>query len=195
MTDVMFSAENALRDEDRTAVFIDGANLFSTIRALEFQMDWRRLYYYLHSRTRITTLNYYSAINQEDDGTIHLKKLLDFIEYNGYTMRTKMAKRIRLDDENVRVKGNMDIEITLDVIQAVPSVDHIILFTGDGDFSALLRYVQRQGKKASVVSSNVAKSASVSDDLRRGATHFIELAYLKEDVELMRKETPAEVSE
>ena len=176
----------ALYSEEKTAILIDGANCFSTIRALEFQLDWKKFYFLIHSKTTVMALRYYTALNQEDDGVIHNKKLLDFIEYNGYTMITKPAKRIALEDGKVRVKGNMDIEITLDAIEISKNVDHIVLTTGDGDFAALVSFLQRKGKKVSVISSRWARGAAVSDDLRRGATHFIDLVSFKDEVVLQR---------
>ena len=179
--------DKALREDEKTLVLIDGANCYATLRGLGFQLDWRKFYFLMHRKTNVVSLNYYTAINQEEDGTIALKKLLDFIEYNGYNMITKMAKRIKLEDDSFRIKGNMDIEIVLDAIQAAPNVDHIIFVTGDGDFAAAISYIQRMGKKASVISSYYAKQSSVSDDLRRAATHFIDIASFKDEVQLERR--------
>jgi uncharacterized LabA/DUF88 family protein len=73
----------------------------------------------------------------------------------------------------------MDIEISVDMMELAPSVDHIVLFSGDGDFRRLVESVQRRGRRVSVVSSLRTQPAMVSDDLRRQADHFIELVDLQ----------------
>jgi uncharacterized LabA/DUF88 family protein len=72
----------------------------------------------------------------------------------------------------------MDIELAIEAIDLAPTLDHIVLFSGDGDFVPLVRSLQLKGKRVSVVSTLETTPAMVSDDLRRQADQFIELDHI-----------------
>ena len=74
----------------------------------------------------------------------------------------------------------MDIELAVDAMELAPHVDHIVLFSGDGDFRPLLESIQRQGVRVSVVSTIRSQPPMISDELRRQADNFIELQELKD---------------
>src|SRR5512143_1264369 len=148
--------------EERIALFIDGANLYSAARSLSFDIDYKRLLDLFRSKGRLIRAFYYTAL-LEDQEYSPIRPLVDWLDYNGYTMGRR------------RIKGNMDIELAIDMLEMAPHLDHAILFSGDGDFRRLVEAVQRRGVRVSVVSTMRSSPPMVSDELRRQADNFIEL--------------------
>ena len=163
---------------DRIALFIDGANLFSTSKALDFDIDYRKLLEEFRKRGRLLRANYYTALLEHEDYT-PLRPLVDWLNYNGFNVITKPAKDFTDDTGRRRIKGDMDVELAVDLVELAPHLDHIVLFTGDGDFRAAIEACQRKGVRVTVVSSMKANPPMISDDLRRQADDFIDLADLK----------------
>ena len=164
-------------ENERVALFIDGANLYSAARALGFDIDYRRLLKVFREKGRLIRAHYYTAL-VEDQEYSPIRPLIDWLDYNGYTMVTKPIKEFTDAQGRRKVKGNMDIEIAVDVMEIAPHVDHIILFSGDGDFRRLVESVQRQGKRVSVVSTVRTQPPMAADELRRQADQFIDLVDL-----------------
>ncbi len=167
--------------DERIALFIDGANLYAAARALDFDIDYKKLLTHFGSRGRLIRTMYYTALLEDQDYS-PLRPLIDWLDYNGYTMITKPAKSFTDAAGNRRIKGNMDIELAVDVLELSPHLDHIILFSGDGDFRALVEAVQRQGKRVTVVSTMKSKPPMIADELRRQADVFIELKSILSEV-------------
>ena len=142
----------AFRSNERTALFIDGANLYSASRNLGFDVDYRNLLEYFRKQTYVVRAYYYAAILETEEYS-PLKPLTDWLAYNGYTLVTKPAKEFTDATGRRRVKGNMDIELAIDMLELAPKLDHIVLFSGDSDFRRLIEAVQRRGVRVSVVSS------------------------------------------
>lgn len=163
----------------RLALFIDGANLHATAKALGFDIDFGRLQNHFRNRGRMLRALYYTAISEEQEYS-SIRPLIDWLDYNGFHMVTKPTKEYRDAIGNRKVKGNMDIELAVDAMKLAPSLDEIILFTGDGDFRALVSALQEQGKRVCVVSTLESKPAMVADELRRQADEFIDLADLEQ---------------
>jgi uncharacterized LabA/DUF88 family protein len=166
--------ESVLFENDRTAVFIDGANLYSTSRALQFDVDYRKLLSEFRRRTRLIRAYYYTALLEEQDFS-PIRPLVDWLDYNGYTLVTKAAREYTDQMGKRRVKGDMDVEITVDMLEIAPHADHLVLFSGDGDFTALIAAIQRRGVRTTVVSTMRSNPPMVSDELRRQADTFLEL--------------------
>lgn len=164
--------------QERLALFIDGANLYATARALGFDIDYKKLLNEFSKKGVLVRAYYYTAL-LEDREFSPLRPLVDWLDYNGYTLVTKSAREFTDAAGRRKVKGNMDIEISVDMMEIAPSVDHIVLFSGDGDFRRLVESVQRRGRRVSVVSTLRTQPAMVADDLRRQADHFIELVDLQ----------------
>ena len=160
--------------QERIALFIDGPNLHSSTRALGFEIDFRKLLELFGSQGRLVRAFYYTAL-MEDQEYSSIRPLVDWLDYNGYTMVTKPAKEFTDAMGNRRIKGNMDIEIAVDMMEMVRKVDHIVLFSGDGDFRRLIESVQHEGIRVSVVSSLRTSRPMVADELRRQTDAFIEL--------------------
>ncbi|HEV2301830.1 MAG TPA: NYN domain-containing protein [Stellaceae bacterium] len=163
--------------EERIALFIDGANLYSAARGLAFDIDYKRLLELFSGKGRLIRAFYYTAL-VEDQEYSPIRPLVDWLDYNGYTMVTKPAKEFTDSLGRRRIKANMDIELAIDMLEMAQHVDHAILFSGDGDFRRLVEAVQRKGVRVSVVSTLRSSPPMVSDDLRRQADHFIELQEL-----------------
>jgi len=164
--------------QERIGLFIDGSNLYAAARALNFDIDYKRLLKYYASEGRLIRAMYYTALIDDAEYS-PLRPLVDWLDYNGYTMVTKPAKEFTDSQGRKKIKGNMDIELAIDVMEMAPALDHIVLFSGDGDFRRLLEAVQRKGLRCTVVSTVKSHPPMVADELRRQADNFIELSDLQ----------------
>jgi uncharacterized LabA/DUF88 family protein len=169
-------------ENERVALFIDGANLYSAARALGFDIDYRRLLKVFREKGRLVRAYYYTAL-VEDQEYSPIRPLIDWLDYNGYTMVTKPTKEFTDAMGRRKIKGNMDIELAIDVLEMAEHLDHVILFSGDGDFRKLLEAVQRKGVRVTVVSTIKSSPPMVADELRRQADHFLDLDRLCEEIE------------
>ncbi|HLJ63537.1 MAG TPA: NYN domain-containing protein [Stellaceae bacterium] len=160
--------------QERLALFIDGANLYAAARALQFDIDYKRLLDLFSSKGRLIRAFYYTAMI-EDQEYSPIRPLVDWLDYNGYTMVTKPTKEYTDATGRRKIKGNMDIELAIDVMEMASHLDHIVLFSGDGDFRRLVEAVQRKGLRVTVVSTIRSVPPMVADELRRQADTFIEL--------------------
>lgn len=168
------------RDE-RLALFIDGANLYAAAKALGFDIDYKLLRTEFMRRGKLLRAFYYTALLENDDYS-PIRPLVDWLNYNGFNMVTKPAKEFTDSMGRRKVKGNMDIELTVDAMELAPRIDHIVIFSGDGDYTPLVASLQRQGVRVSVVSTIRSQPPMIADDLRRQADNFIELEELKDVV-------------
>ena len=116
-----------------------------------------------------------------EDFTSPLKPLTDWLSYNGYQVVTKPAKEFIDSTGRRRIKGNMDIEIAVDMLEIAQHVDHVMLVSGDADFRKLIEAVQRRGVRVSVISSIRTTPQMVADELRRQADRFIDLADISKE--------------
>jgi uncharacterized LabA/DUF88 family protein len=162
---------------DRIALFIDGANLYSAAKALGFDIDYRKLLDEFKKRGVLIRAYYYTAIAENDDYS-PIRPLVDWLDYNGFTLVTKPAREFIDSQGRKRWRGDMDIEIAVDMLQMAETADHLVLFSGDGDFRALVEAVQRKGRRVTVVSTMKSQPPMTSDDLRRQADNFVDLADL-----------------
>ena len=160
--------------QERIALFIDGSNLYASARALGFDIDYKNLLELFSSEGRLVRAFYYTAL-VDDQEYSPIRPLVDWLDYNGYTMVTKPTKEFTDASGRRKVKGNMDIELAIDVMEMSEHVDHVVLFSGDGDFRRLIEAVQRKGVRATVVSTFRSSPPMVADELRRQADIFVEL--------------------
>ena len=172
---------NLFYPEEKLAVFIDGANLYAAAKSLEFDIDYKRLLSWISGQSRLVRAFYYTAL-MEDQEYSPIRPLIDWLDYNGYTMVTKPAKEFTDQMGRRKIKGNMDIELAIDMMELADHVDHIVLFSGDGDFRRLVESVQRKGTRVTVVSTIRTSPPMVADELRRQADHFVDLLALSEYV-------------
>ncbi|MBI1418660.1 MAG: NYN domain-containing protein [Limimaricola sp.] len=168
------------RDE-RLALFIDGANLYAAAKALGFDIDYKLLRQEFMRRGKLVRAFYYTALLESEDYS-PIRPLVDWLQYNGFTMVTKPAKEYTDSLGRRKVKGNMDIELAVDAMEIAGFVDHIVLFSGDGDFRPLVEAIQRKGVRVSIVSTIRSQPPMIADELRRQADNFIELEELRDVV-------------
>jgi uncharacterized LabA/DUF88 family protein len=165
--------------DERLALFIDGANLFAAGKALGFDIDYKLLRQEFMRRGKMLRAFYYTALLENDEYS-PIRPLIDWLNYNGYSMVTKAAKEYTDSMGRRKVKGNMDIELAVNAMEIANRIDHAVLFSGDGDFRPLVESLQRQGVRVSVVSTIRSQPPMISDELRRQADNFIELDELRD---------------
>jgi uncharacterized LabA/DUF88 family protein len=175
---------------EKIALFIDGANLYATSRALGFDIDYRKLLSSFQKRGYLVRAYYYTAL-VEDQEYSSIRPLIDWLDYNGYKVVTKPAKEFTDSTGRRKIKGNMDIELTVDALELAEHIDHYVIFSGDGDFRTLVEALQRRGRKVSVVSTMASQPPMISDDLRRQADNFIDLMSLKGELGREPSDRPA----
>ena len=166
-----------LRKIDKIAIFIDGANLYTTVKSLGFEIDYKRLLHECRLRGCLLRAFYYTAVF-EDYEHPSLQPLIDWLDYNGFTVVTKRAKEFVDQSGRRKIKGNIDVELAIDAMEIAPHIDQMVLFSGDGDFRSLVQAVQRHGVRVIVVSS----MPTAAQELRRQADEFIDIAELKEKI-------------
>jgi len=160
------------RDE-RLALFIDGSNLYAAAKALDFDIDYKLLRTEFMRRGKLLRAFYYTALLENEEYS-PIRPLVDWLNYNGFTMVTKTAKEYTDSMGRRKVKGNMDIELAVNAMELAPHVDHIVIFSGDGDFRPLVESIQRQGVRVSVVSTIRSQPPMIQAD------NFIELDELRD---------------
>ncbi len=169
-----------LREHEKTAFFIDGANLYKAARNLGFDIDYKSLLAKAHESCALIRASYYTAMQEDRDQDYSpLRPLVDWLDYNGYTMVTKQTREFTDNQGRKRFKGSTDIELATDLLLLAPRLDHIVLFSGNGDFRRAIEAVQAMGVRVSVLSTVKSSPPMASDELRRQADAFLELADLE----------------
>jgi uncharacterized LabA/DUF88 family protein len=172
-----------MREGERTALFIDGANLYKAARSLGFDMDYKSLLAKSRASSQLVRAYYYTAIQEDKEQDYSpLRPLVDWLDYNGYTMVTKMAREFTDATGRKRFKGSTDIELAVDLLSLAPRLDHMIVFTGNGDFKRAIEAVQAMGVRVTIVSTIKSQPPMASDELRRQADRFFDLADLEKEI-------------
>src|SRR6202453_5038102 len=175
---------------NRTALFIDGVSLYSTAKALGFDIDYKRLLKEFQSHGTLVRAFYYTAVIEDQEFSA-VRPLLDWLDYNGFTVVTKPTKEFIDANGHRKVKRNMDIELTVHAMELADHVDHIVLFSGAGDLRSLVKAVQRRGVRVTVVSTISSQPPMIADELRRQADVFTDLAELQSKLGRDPSERPA----
>ena len=166
---------------EKVVLFIDGANFYATSKAIGIDIDYRRLLAEFQSKSYLLRAYYYTAL-VEDQEYSSIRPLIDWLDYNGFTVVTKPAKEFTDASGRRKIKGNMDLELCVDALEMSQYYDHLVLFSGDGDFTALVAALQRKGKRVTVVSTLTTQTPMIADDLRRQADFFLDVAELAKTV-------------
>lgn len=174
---------------EKIALFVDGANLYATSKALGFDIDYRKLLKAFQKRGYLLRAYYYTALI-EDQEFSSIRPLVDWLDYNGFKVVTKPAKEFTDAMGRRKIKGNMDMELAIDAMSLVDVVDHFVIFSGDGDFRVLVEALQRKGRKVSIVSTVSSQPPMIADDLRRQCDHFIDVLSLKDEIGRAPSERP-----
>ncbi len=167
--------------DEKIGLFIDGANLYATAKALGFDIDYKRMLGLFRKRARLVRAIYYTALMDDADYS-PIRPLIDWLDYNGFMVRTKPAREFTDSMGRRKIKGSMDVELAVEAMQLAETLDHIVLFSGDGDFRSLVEALQKRGRRVSVVSTLATRPPMVSDELRRQADQFIDLADLRSEL-------------
>src|SRR5213594_1430964 len=175
---------------EKMALFIDGANLYATAKSLGFDIDYKRLICEFQSRGYLLRAFYYTAVI-EDQEYSSIRPLIDWLDYNGYSVVTKATKEFVDQAGRRKIKGSMDIELAVDAMEIAGSIDHMVLFSGDGDFRSLVEAVQRRGVRVTVVSTISSQPPMIADELRRQADVFTDLVELQSKLGRDPSERPA----
>ena len=175
---------------NRTALFVDGVNLYSTAKALGLDIDFKRLLTEFQSHGTLVRALYYTTVNEDQEFSA-VRPLLDWLAYNGFTVVTKPAKEFIDADGHRKLKGNMHIELAVNAMELAEHIDQIVLFSGDGDFRSLVEAVQRRGVRVTVVSTISSQPPMVADELRRQADVFTDLMELRSQLGRDPSERPA----
>src|ERR1700747_2766267 len=175
-----WSLRPAMTPSNKIALFIDGAHLHATTRALGFEIDFKRLLNEFQARGNLVRAFYYTTFTEGDFTSI--RPLIDWHDYNGFTVVTKANKEFVDSARRRKLKGNMDIELAVDAMELAEHVDEIVLFSGDGGFRSVIEAVQRRGVRVTAVSTIATQPAMIADELRRRADAFIELKELQPNI-------------
>ncbi len=169
-----------LREQEKTAFFIDGANLYKAARNLGFDIDYKSLLAKAQDSCQLIRASYYTAMQEDRDQDYSpLRPLVDWLDYNGYTMVTKITREFTDAQGKKRFKGSTDVELVVDMMLLSDRVDHLVLFSGNGDFRRVIEAIQAKGVRVSIVSTVKSSPPMASDELRRQADCFIDLADLE----------------
>jgi uncharacterized LabA/DUF88 family protein len=166
---------------ERVALFIDGNNLYVTAKSLGIEIDFKRVRSFFSQKAHLVRALYYTAVSDDSEYT-PVRPLLDWLDYNGFTLVTKPTKEFVDGEGRRKIKSNMDVELAVDAMQLAKSLDHIVIFSGDGDLSYLVTALQRMGKRVSIVSTLKSDPPMVSDELRREADCFVDILDLQQHI-------------
>lgn len=175
-----------VRPGSRVYAFIDGSNHYACARGLNVDIDYKAQLECLMEDCNLVRAFYYTALLENDEFS-SLRPLVDWLDYNGYSVVTKPAKEFTDAMGRRKIKGNMDIELAIGMMKAIPYMEHAILFSGDGDFRTLVEEVQNQGIRVTVVSSSKTQPSMIADELRRQADVFVDLDDVIEHFERTRQ--------
>lgn len=115
-------------------------------------------------------MRYYTALPPRG-GDAPIYKLMDYLAFNGYIVKSKQVSEFDNGDGDIRRKGNMDVEMAVDTMALLPRMKRLILCSGDGDFCALVDAVQNVGVHVTAVSTvDVTASA-----LRRQVNRYLDI--------------------
>ncbi|MBA4131936.1 MAG: NYN domain-containing protein [Hyphomicrobium sp.] len=159
---------------EKTIVFIDGPDLHGIARSTGFDIDFKKLKSFFQDRTHLVRAFYYTTVVVQDQHAT-IKPLVDWLEYNGFTLVTKPAKVRIAPDGRQHMNTNMRVELAVDALEFSQTADHVVLFSSDSAYCHLVATLQRRGKRVSIVSTLANNGAAVADDLRRQADQFIDL--------------------
>jgi uncharacterized LabA/DUF88 family protein len=163
----------------RIGIFIDGSNLYWSAKVLGFRVDFTKILKFYKDQGEVTHAFYFTALPPKDVQS-ELRRMIDFIDYNGWTVIQKETKQYLNADGASKLKGNMDVEIAVHVGEVAPFITDLVLFSGDGDFRVLLESIQRRyGIHTTVVSAR----SLVADALRRQSHEFKDLSDLRSQFE------------
>jgi uncharacterized LabA/DUF88 family protein len=164
--------------EIKVALLIDGAQLSAAATRLAFEVDYQRLLKEFQTRGTLLRANYYRSI-ADDREYSSLRPLMDWLDFNGYSVVTKAIKEVTEGGRHRTSRSSINVELAADAIELSKHVDEIVLFSGDGHLRPLVEVLQRRGVRVTVVSTISGQRPIIADELRKQADEFIDLAALR----------------
>lgn len=177
--------------QERILLLINGPSLHGTARALDLDIDFKKLLGIFRERARVIRAIYYAVI-PEGEEFVAVRRLTDWLNYNGYTIVNKSRGETLDSTGRRRVNGRVDLEIAVDAMRMADSIDHFVLFACDADYSYLIEALKDRGKRVTVVSTMQTQPSMVADSLRRSTDEFLDLANIADDI---RRDAPAALPE
>ncbi len=163
---------------DRVAIFIDGENIHYSAKHMNMRLDYLKLCRKLAGPRRLVRSYFYTAISNQSEGKIDF---VNFLKLNGFKVVTKEIRAYNEGEGSSRsVRSSLDMELAIDALELLPSLDSVILCTGDGDFRALVDAIGRHGVHVEVC----ALREMTSTDLIAAADVYTDLASLKDEIAL-----------
>jgi uncharacterized LabA/DUF88 family protein len=137
---------------ERVGVFIDVQNMYYSARQLKGKLDFDALLQACVLDRRLIQASAYVVESKEIDQS----GFIAMLQQRAIEVRRKTLK-VRADGS---MKGDWDMEMALDILDMAPKLDVVVLVSGDGDFTSLVRRVKTMGPKVEVVAfpRNTAKS-------------------------------------
>lgn len=161
--------------QGRVYVFIDVANIFYAQRTLGWRLSYQKLMdYYKKECGQNVKCFVYLAYDENKQAE---RKFLDMLDINGYILRTKAIKKIRINKELETFKGNLDMELAFEMVELAEHYDTAILMSGDSDFSVPIDRIKKLGKRIIVISTR----GRISRELLERAK-YIDLRKLKAEI-------------
>jgi uncharacterized LabA/DUF88 family protein len=168
-------------------VFIDASNVWQAQKAKGKLFNCEKLRNFLKNKFKCSSIKVFYYTAYPADGTRNYSmdgkhKFFTFLSKGlGFVVRKKELKRITVITDmgqSVEEKGNMDVEMTIDVIHNIKKYDTAILFTGDSDFLALVTCLRNRERKVYIFSSK----NNISQELRTGADGYFDVLSIEEDI-------------
>lgn len=163
---------------NRLSIFVDGNNMFYAQQKNGWFFDPKRVLNYFNNDPNIVLVNafWYTGLKDSQDQRGFRDALISL----GYTVRTKILKEY-YDDNSGRYsqKANLDIEIVVDMFNTVDQYNHVILFSGDGDFERAIELLRSKNTHITVVSTE----GMIARELRNATDRYIDLNDIRPQIE------------
>jgi uncharacterized LabA/DUF88 family protein len=173
--------------EKQIAIFVDGSNLSAACRSAGFFIDYAKVLKFWQDQGSVINASYFTALPPRQIDT-PLRKLIDWLTYNNWSVLTKETKDLLTSEGLFKMKGNVDVEIAVSATMLMNKITHFVLFSGDGDFTFLVKTLQSSGVHVTAVSHfSTDDRCQISDELRRQVNLFIDLKNHRREWELPKK--------
>jgi uncharacterized LabA/DUF88 family protein len=173
--------------DERLAVFIDGGSLSAAVKALEFDLDFRRISRFFEEAGCLVRIYFYAAVPEE---RASIRPLIDWLEYHRYSVTAKSGRSTGEDAAKSRNSGDFAVDLAVEAMRLARSLDHLVLVSGDCRYRALVAALQQMGRRVTVIST-LKPRPIVDADLRRQADQFIDLFDLRKHFERARADAIA----
>lgn len=175
-------------------VFIDASNIHYYLVKADWRIDWKKFKEYCEKRYDSPKFFYYEGVPSKsqyfdihpDEGIAQFieakkNKLNYFKVLKGISFKVRHKPVGRVYDNTAgefKYKCNFDVELTIDALDGLDNYQIFVLFSGDGDFVKLIKYLKGKKKKTVVI----APSERLSWNLERAANQIIYLEDLKDKI-------------